>query len=244
MDHWLEPVFKAASEHAVLFGHGNDEAWAEHMEWPLAFCGFAAFAIGSGIAYFIYIKKQGEPARRAAETFPALHQLLLDKWRVDELYESTVIAAVDSLADTSAVVDRVIVDGVLARLTSMIVAASGTVLRALQTGVVHVYAATMVVGIALMAWFFAAPHANYTLVETGSDDYVVTAAPGVGYGYRWDSDGDGTPDKPNFGSDSTLKLHVNAGKDVTVNLEVKNAFGLVKKTSIHVARPNAPVSQL
>jgi NADH-quinone oxidoreductase subunit L len=168
---------------------------------------------------------------------------LLDKWRVDEFYDATVLAAVDSLADTSAVVDRTIVDGILARLTSLIVAASGTVLRAFQTGVVHVYAATMVVGIALMAWFFAAPHASYTLVENG-DDYVVTAAPGVGYGYRWDSDGDGTPDKPTFGTDPTLKLHLGPGKEVTVNLEVKNAFGLVKKTAIRVTRPNAPVSQL
>jgi NADH-quinone oxidoreductase subunit L len=244
MDHWLEPVFKAASEHAVLFGHGNDEAWAEHMEWPLAFCGFAAFAIGSGIAYFVYVKNKGEPAKRAAEALPGLHQLLLDKWRVDEMYDATVLAAVDSLADTSAVVDRTIIDGILARLTALIVAASGTILRALQTGVVHVYAATMVVGIALMAWFFAAPHASYTLVDSGNDDYVVSAAPGVGYAYRWDSDGDGTPDKPDFGTNSTLKLHLGPGKEVTVNLEVKNAFGFMKKTSIHVARPNAPVSQL
>jgi len=244
MDHWLEPVFKEVSEHAVLFGHGNDEAWAEHMEWPLAACGFLAFAIGSALAYYVYIRKNGEPTKRLAEAAPGLYQLVLDKWRVDELYDATILAAVDSLADTSAVVDRTIVDGILARLTSMIVAASGTVLRALQTGVVQVYAATMVVGIAFIAWFFAAPHASYTLTDGGNDDYVVTAAPGVGYGYRWDSDGDGTPDKPNFGTDSTLKLHLAPGKDVTVNLEVKNAFGLVKKAAIHVARPNAPVSQL
>ena len=244
MDHWLEPVFKAATEHAVLFGHGNDEAWAEHMELPLGLCGIAAFLIGTGLAYYFYVAKKGEPAKRAAEAMPALHQLLLDKWRVDEFYDATVIAAVDSLADTSAIVDKNVVDAILARLTSTIVATAGTLLRAVQTGVVQVYAATMVVGIALIAWFFAAPHASYTVVDDGNDDYVVTAAPGVGYGYRWDSDGDGTPDKASFGPDSTLKLHVVPGKDVTVNLEVKNTFGLVKKTAIHVTRPNAPVSSL
>jgi hypothetical protein len=81
-------------------------------------------------------------------------------------------------------------------------------------------------------------------VDAGNDDYVVSAAPGVGYAYRWDSDGDGQPDHPDFAPDSTLKLHLEPGKSTTVNLEVKNAFGLVQRKSIPVARPQAPVSSL
>jgi NADH-quinone oxidoreductase subunit L len=214
------------------------------MEWITAIGGVTAFLVGTGVAVGVYLMQNGEPTRRLAESFPRLYKLVVDKWRIDELYDATIIAGVDSLAETSAAVDKTIVDGIIARLTSLIVAAAGTILRVFQTGVVHVYAAMMVVGIALIGWFFTAPQANATVVDAGNDDYVVTAAPGVGYGYRWDADGDGKPEKADFGSDSTLKLHVEPGKAMTVNLEVKNAFGRVGTKSIKVARPAAPLSSL
>jgi NADH-quinone oxidoreductase subunit L len=244
LDHWLEPVFKSATQGAVVFGHGNDAEWAEHLEWPLALGGISAFILGTWLAYWMYVREKGKPAQRLAAAYPGVYQLLLDKWRVDELYDATVVSMVDSLADTSAALDRGLVDGLISRFTAVVVGASGTILRALQNGVVHVYAATMVVGIAVMTWFFAVPHANATVVDAGNDDYVVSAAPGVGYAYRWDSDGDGQPDHPDFAPDSTLKLHLEPGKSTTVNLEVKNAFGLVQRKSIPVARPQAPVSSL
>ncbi|MGH7272424.1 MAG: NADH-quinone oxidoreductase subunit 5 family protein, partial [Polyangiaceae bacterium] len=244
MDHWLEPVFKAATDHAVLFAHNNDAAWAEHMEWPLAIPGLLAFLVGTGLAWWMYVARKGEPARQLAQAAPGLHKLVLDKWRVDELYEATAIAAVDSLAETAAAVDRSVVDGLLARFTALVVAASGTILRAFQNGVVHVYAAMMVVGLAAMTWFVAVPHASATVVDAGHDDYVITAAPGVGYGYRWDGNGDGTPDRPGFSADSTLKVHLNQDQKVTVNLEVRNAFGLVRTATVHVERPQAVSSSL
>jgi NADH-quinone oxidoreductase subunit L len=244
MEHWLEPVFKMATDHAVVFANGHDAAWAEHMELQLALPGFLAFAVGSGFAWWVYVSQRGEPARRMAQAAPGLYRLLLDRWRIDELYDATIVAAVDSLAETSAAVDKGVVDGILARLTSLVVAIAGTVLRAFQTGVVHVYAAMMVVGLALVGWFFAVPHPDATVSDVGSDDYVLTAAPGVGYAYRWDADGDGKPEKPDFGQDTTLKLHLEPGKEQTVNLEVRNSLGLVRTKSIHVARPHEPTSSL
>jgi NADH-quinone oxidoreductase subunit L len=244
MEHWLEPVFKAATESAVLFAHNNDKVWAAHMEWTLALGGVGAFAVGTALAWWVYVARKGEPARQLADAQPGLYRLLLDKWRVDELYEATIIAAVDSLAETSAAFDKTFVDGIIARLTGLIVAASGTVLRAFQNGVVHVYAAMMVVGLAVTGWFFIVPHANATVVDSGNDDYVVTAAPGVGYAYRWDADGDGKPEKDQFGGEATLKLHVEPGKSQTVRLEVKNSFGFVRTKSIRVARPSEPTSSL
>jgi hypothetical protein len=169
---------------------------------------------------------------------------VLDKWRVDELYDVTIIAGVDSLAETSATVDQVVVDGILARLTALVVSVSGTILRAFQNGVVHAYAAMMVVGLAAVGWFFAVPHATATVFDAGNEDYLITASPGVGYVYRWDSNGDGKADKPDFSDGNSLKLHVEPGKTMTVNLEVKNAFGFVRTTSIKVARPEAPLTSL
>ena len=157
---------------------------------------------------------------------------------------SIIEAAVESLAETSAAFDKSIVDGILARLTALVVSIAGTVLRALQNGVVHVYASAMVVGLAATAWFFAVPHANATVVDAGNDDYVVTAAPGVGYAYRWETDGEEKPAKVDFGSDATLKVHVQPGKSRTVRLEVRNSLGLVETKSIPVSRPQAPISSL
>jgi NADH-quinone oxidoreductase subunit L len=243
LDHWLEPVFKSSTEHAVLFRHGNDVEWAEHMEWPLAAGGFLAFLLGTGLAWWVYVARRGEPAQRLAKAQPGLYHLVLDKWRIDELYDATVLGLVDSLAETAAVVDKSLIDALLARFTSLVVAASGTVLRAFQNGVVHVYAAMMVVGLAFAGWFFAVPHPDATVAGSGNDDYVVTAAPGVGYAYRWD-EGDGKPAKQDFGTDTTLKLHLEPGKSQDVKLEVRNSFGLVRTKTIHVARPHEPTSSL
>ena len=247
MEHWLEPVFKAASEGTVLYGKTNDKEWAEHMVGALATGGVLAFAVGTAIAYWMYMMQKGEPAKRLALALPGVHRTLLNKWYVDEIYDFFPIGGIDALAETSAAADRTLVDGILARLTSLVVAASGTILRTFQTGVVHVYAALMVVGLAAVGLFFALPHSGARVSDAGNDDYVVTAAPGVGYAYRWDADGDDKPDKPDFTDGATLKLHVPAGKSQTVHLEVKNAFGLVSRKTIKLERqasPSAPLTSL
>jgi NADH-quinone oxidoreductase subunit L len=214
------------------------------LEWPLAGGGIAAFLIGSALAWWVYIAKSGEPAKRAAEALPALYKLVLDKWRVDELYEATVISGVDSLAETSAAFDSTLVDGIIARFTAVVVTAAGAILRTFQNGVVHVYAGLMVVGLAVTGWFFTVPHPNATVLDTGNSEYVLTAAPGVGYAYRWHTDGDTKPESPDFANNTTLKVHVDPGKTATVNLEVKNAFGLVRTKAFRIARPSEPTSSL
>jgi len=84
--------------------------------------------------------------------------------------------------------------GIIARLSAAVVSATGTVLRALQTGRVQAYSAGMVLGLAGVGWFLVRPHA------TGGDDrrsqpprerrgLVLSAAPGPGYSYRWDGPG-------------------------------------------------------
>ena len=239
MEHWLAPLFESVTEGAVRIRQGGDR-----LEWPLTVGGISAFAVGTFLAWWTYVHSKGEPAKRLAEAQPGLYKLVYDKWRVDELYENTIIAMVDSVADTAEAFDRVIVDGLFAKVTSTSVAVAGTILRAFQTGVVHAYAAIFVIGLASTVWFFGVPHANATVDDDKAGEYTVTAAPGVGYAYRWDADGDGKPDKPDFGGEPTLRVHLDPGKTATVNLEVKNAFGLVRTKTIHVARPQEPTSSL
>jgi NADH-quinone oxidoreductase subunit L len=130
-DDLLAPVFKTAS---AAVKH------AEHAEAPFIAAAVAAFAAGAGGAYWVYVQMRGEPARTFVEGSPGLHALVRDKWRIDELYEETVIGAVDSLAEASKTFDKWVVDGVIARLSAFVVSLVGTLLRFLQTGKVQAYA--------------------------------------------------------------------------------------------------------
>jgi NADH-quinone oxidoreductase subunit L len=181
----------------------------------------------------MYIVQNGAPAKKLAEGNKGLHQLLLDKWRVDEFYDATVLGVTEATAETCAAVDQGIVDGLLAKATSSAVAAAGFVLRALHTGIFHAYGAAMVLGLAGMGWFFIAPHADVSVNEK-SGAWTVQAAPGMGYAYRWDADGDGKFDSERFGEQRALTVNVEAGKTKQVRLEVKNAFGLTGSTTITV----------
>ncbi|MGO8992596.1 MAG: NADH-quinone oxidoreductase subunit L [Polyangiaceae bacterium] len=234
MSKWLDPVFESALKDSVVLS-GN----AEHLVWPLAVGGIGAFAVGTAIAYWMYTARAGEPAKAAAEAAPGLYRLLLDKWRIDELYEVTVLTMVDALADTFAAFDQAVVDGILARLSSLVVVGLGTLLRAFQTGVVHVYSAFMVIGLAAMGWFFVAPHADASISASGDGDYTVVASPGMGYTYRWDANGDGKPDAQQFGSQQQVKVHLDAGQTQKVGIEVTNAFGLHGMKEISITRPAA-----
>ena len=232
LEHWLEPVFEDATKAGVKIAEN-----AEHLEYGLMVPGVLAFFVGLGIAWAVYLKAEGKPAKQWAEAVPRLHRAAYNKWYVDEIYEATVLSAVDALAETSAAFDQFFVDGVIAKLSSLVVAALGTVLRTFQTGVVHVYAAAMVVGFAFIAWFFVAPHAQASTTQAQNGDYVVTAAPGMGYTYRWDADGNGQPDRTDFSGQNSVKVHLDPGKDVKVRLEVTNAFGRHATVEIPLSRP-------
>jgi NADH-quinone oxidoreductase subunit L len=231
-EHWLEPVFAKAGEGVQLI--------EGHEGYVPLFLGlaFAAFAGGSGIAYFVYVTQQGKPAQRFVSAFPGFHALVFDKWRIDEIYEEYVIGAVDSLAEFFTWADKWIVDFLLARLTSFIVSASGSALRFLQTGRVQTYAAVMVLGLGGVGWFFVTPRADAELASNAeSGAYSLTAAEGLGYSYRWDVNNDGKWDSEKFGTQTQASLNLAVKENRTVRLEVKNAFGRTAVRSFAFARP-------
>ena len=231
-DHWLEPVFEKAMASVQLIED------AESKVPVFLALAFAAFAGGTGIAYWMYVSQKGEPARKFAETFPGFHALVFDKWRIDEIYDEFVIGAVDSLAEFFAWADKWIVDFLLARVSTALVSFSGSALRYLQTGRVQTYAAVMVVGLGGVGWFFVTPRVD---AKTHSDDasgaYTVSAAPGLGYSYRWDLNNDGKWDTEDFGSQTEVSLNLAVKENRTVRLEVKNAFGQTATRSFSFVRP-------
>jgi NADH-quinone oxidoreductase subunit L len=137
-------------------------------------------------------------------------------------------------------VDCWLVDGVLARLTAMLAALTGTLLRMVQNGRVQVYAASMLVGLAGIGWFFATPHADVVVNDAEvrtSGEVKLSAAPGYGYSFHWDGLG-AADSKLSERSDVTVRLEPGEKKDVTV--KVKNAFGLETSRTVSVARPPMP----
>jgi len=231
MEHWLEPVFSGASKAVKNLSDPH------HVMWPLLGAAVVIAAAGAGGAYWVYVMQQGRPAKELTEKAPGFYELIRDKWRIDELYEATFIGAVETLADIAVWVDKWIVDGIVARLSAFLVAASGTVLRFTQTGRVQAYAAVMVVGLGGLGWFFLTPRADARIVENhATGAYSVTAAPGFGYSYRWDENGDGKFDSETFGARNEVAFNLDPAQKRKVQLEVRNAFGQVAKREFDFER--------
>jgi NADH-quinone oxidoreductase subunit L len=234
LGHLLEPVFKSA-ERVVTVRDG-----AKGLMWLMMAPGFAAFLVGTALAMVVYLNRGGQPERDFAKRAGWFYRLVYDKWRIDELYDATIVGMVDALADIFTMADKWIIDGVLARFTAGVTALVGTLLRALQTGRVQVYAATMLVGLAGVGWFLAMPHASVTVDESGlraSGEVKLSAATGYGYSYDWKGLGD-ADSKLAQRADVTVRLQPGEKKDVSVT--VKNAFGLETTRTVSVARPGLP----
>jgi NADH-quinone oxidoreductase subunit L len=240
MDHWLEPVFEPV-KNAVVLSDG-----AEGLVLPLMIPGVLAFFGGGLLAWWMYIAEKGKPAQQLADAQPTLHRILLNKWYVDEIYDVIVVAAIDALADTCAAFDATIVDGLIAKVPAFFVSIFGSILRAFQTGVVHVYAAFMAIGLLGFGWFFVVPHPTATVEAVGTDtgDYIVTAAPGMGYQYRWDADGNGQFDSEHTSDLMTVKVHLDEGQDKNILLETTNAFGLRRQATVPLTRSKSKSMQL
>jgi NADH-quinone oxidoreductase subunit L len=217
-EHWLHPLF-ADTQSLVKVTKGGPS------ETLLLAVATAIFALGAGSAYVVYVMNGGAPARLLAEKLPRLYRLVLDKFRVDELYDRTIVAFLNALSEVAADFDTWVVDGIISRVTSALVALAGTLLRAFQTGVVHVYGAVMALGIVGLGWFFVwRPDASMTVEQKVPGHYTLEARPGIGYRFRWYSKSSDRPDTDAFGDRRTIEVDLSDGEPRKVMLEVKNAF--------------------
>ncbi len=237
LDDWLAPLFTLAKT-------GVTSVDPEHaMMLTLAIPSVLIAAAGVGVAVHFYYLKGGEPAAAIAEKAPGVHRFLMGKWYVDELYEETVIGALDSLAEFFNWADRWIIDGIIARLTAGIARLLGSVLRVTQTGRVQAYAAAMVVGTALIGYYLLTPRANVQLFEDDrAGSYRLEAAPGLGYSYRFSSkqadDGEFQLEAGDaFHDRRTTSFNLERGQSRTVRVEVQDAFGHTSSWERRIERP-------
>jgi NADH-quinone oxidoreductase subunit L len=194
---------------------------------------FGAMAIGISAAWVLYRNKNTDVL---TQKIPArLYQLVFDKWRVDELYAATIIRPIKKVATVAGAADMTFVDAIMTRLPSLNIKEAGRFFSKLQTGVVQMYAAVMVVGlIGVLAWFWT-PHSRIEAAFEGTS-VALTTPEGLGYEYRWDANSDGEFETPwdrspgttyEYGSDDVRGVAVfltNVNSGVERKLRVTEAW--------------------
>ena len=109
---------------------------------------------GIGLAWFFWYRHP-EKSTAMQRRFHGLHQLLLNKYYVDELYDSAVVRPIQSVS-TSVLWKGVDASGIDLAVNGvgLTMRGSGSVLRRLQTGSVRAYAASLFLGAVLILGYY------------------------------------------------------------------------------------------
>jgi NADH-quinone oxidoreductase subunit L len=138
---------------AVLADH-YDGAWALALHavetWP-----FWLALAGVATAYLFYIVAPVVP-QRIQETFSAVHRLLVEKYYLDRFNEFFFAGGARRLGQGLwQRADQGIIDSFLVNGSARVVASLAGILRLGQTGFLYHYAIAMILGVALLLWWFA-----------------------------------------------------------------------------------------
>jgi NADH-quinone oxidoreductase subunit L len=138
--HYIAPVFAPGTERLLAVGHlhaGEHPAWPYYAAWLIAFGGtlVGVLMYGAGLTRL--------PATLAS-ALPRTYRLMVDKFRVDELYAAAILRPLQATAHGLwRVVDVFLIDGLLVNGVSRLVGFFGSVARLAQNGDVQRYAAFM-----------------------------------------------------------------------------------------------------
>jgi len=159
---WLAPSFAAQSvttlaDQAVgQVGEASaaGEAARTGLEMSLMVISSLIALVGIGIAAFIWLRRR-EIADKAAELFPGLYTLLLNKYYVDEVYDATVVQPIRIVSQEGLWrgVDVHIIDAAVNGAAS-IVDGGSSLLRRLQSGSVRAYAGSLFIGVVLILGYY------------------------------------------------------------------------------------------
>jgi NADH-quinone oxidoreductase subunit L len=122
-EEWLAPVTEAHEAHAKPESHAKPEGHEgsesgggkahDPMEYVLMAVSVAAALGGIGFAWIVYGKRKGVPAADFVEKHRELYELVRDKYRIDELYEATVVNPLLDLEEGTCRFDNEVVDGMV-----------------------------------------------------------------------------------------------------------------------------------
>lgn len=150
---WLEPVMKGKAVVSQLAEEIPAHAVHHSLSFELmmALVSVIVAAIGIFIAHKLYIKKPDLPDRMTSGIFSPLYHLVLDKYRIDELYDRLFVNPTLWLSDKFLwkVVDDKIIDGTVNGVAD-VAKGWGSWTQRLQTGYVQNYALMIVIGVMLI----------------------------------------------------------------------------------------------
>jgi NADH-quinone oxidoreductase subunit L len=150
---FLTPVFSSSWDLATKL-HPDWIEPAHSLELQMTGIAVAVALIGFLIAWYVYILKPELP-KKIAQSFRPIHQLLLQKYYVDELYEAVIIGPCVWLSRNVLwkIIDVGLIDGTVNGLAFLSRGVGGG-LRHIQGGNTRSYAAWVVVGAVAVTLFF------------------------------------------------------------------------------------------
>ena len=161
---WLEPAFEApggSAEAAPVGAEGlpPGEAVAEAesheaLETTLMVFSSVVAVMGILLAYGLWVKRR-DVAEALARRFAPVHQLLLNKYYVDEIYDATIVQPIKAASQEGLWrwFDVRVIDGAV-NGTATIVDRFAAVLRLLQTGSVRAYARSFFLGVVMILGYY------------------------------------------------------------------------------------------
>jgi NADH-quinone oxidoreductase subunit L len=146
--HFVAPAFAPGTERLMQVGHFHEGA---HPAWPY-FAAWAIAAVGTWIGWAMYAGPWKAAPAALAKAWPASYRLMVDKFRVDELYDVVVVRPLKTTAYVLwRVIDVFVIDG-LVNGSAKAAALLGSVTRLTQNGDVQRYAAVMAIAAAAILW--------------------------------------------------------------------------------------------
>jgi NADH-quinone oxidoreductase subunit L len=122
----------------------------------LALMAFSSLVALSGIAVAAYyFLKRRDAARALAEQFPGVHDVLLNKYYVDEIYDATLVQPIRLVSEHGLWkgIDVQVIDGAVNGVAESVRGVSELV-RRVQTGSVRAYAASLFLGVVLIVGYY------------------------------------------------------------------------------------------
>jgi NADH-quinone oxidoreductase subunit L len=152
-EHFLAPVFRYSEEYMAQHAAHGEAHHSAVLEWGLMGVSVLIAVIGITIAYSLYVKNIGIPARFTA-AFPALHRAVYNKWYVDELYDYIFVNPCKAFGQFLwKGFDVVVIDGIVNGVANVVMGFSG-VFRYMQSGLIYNYAWSMAFGVVVILGFY------------------------------------------------------------------------------------------
>ena len=147
--HFLDPVFGATAATHGIFQEPHSAAFS----WGMVAMAIIVATSGIILAFFMYMVRPELPGK-VAQSFKGAYRTIHNKWFVDEIYDALFVNPIKRMGTFLwKGFDVKVVDGVVNGI-GRVVEMCSRALRITQSGYVHNYALTMVLGMVVIVAFF------------------------------------------------------------------------------------------